>query len=392
MESSMTDTQLRVDAAEARGAAATFREIRQQPDVWRDAASIVADRRADIDAFLTPLLAEKNLRIIFTGAGTSAFIGGVVAPTVARATGRRVESIATTDLVSNPLHYLAEGVPTLLVSFARSGNSPESVAATRLTDQVLTRTHHLIITCNEEGSLAQEHAQRDSSLVLLMPARSNDAGFAMTSSFTSMMLSALLTFLGDAGDTIEALATAATRVIGDEWSRIERRAEDGVRRLVYLGSGPLASLAQESALKSLELTAGRVVSYHDSSLGFRHGPKAVLDDETLALVYISNDPYTRAYDLDMIAELREAVGPERVLTVGTDSAAGTEQSVILEGLTGTDDGYLAVAFIVVAQILALSFALQVGTTPDNPFPGGSVNRVVQGVRIHDLDGAANGDR
>jgi tagatose-6-phosphate ketose/aldose isomerase len=53
-------------------------------------------------------------------------------------------------------------------------------------------------------------------------------------------------------------------------------------------------------------------------------------------------------------------------------------------LAGIDDGYLAVAYVVVAQILALSFALEVGTTPDNPFPGGSVNRVVKGVRIHEL--------
>ena len=385
----MTDTKPSVDAdkAEASGAAATYREIRQQPEVWAEAASIVGHRRAEIDAFLSPLLEHKDLRIIFTGAGTSAFAGGVVAPTVAHATGRRVESIATTDLVSNPRHYLSEDVPTLLVSFARSGNSPESVAATRLADQLLDRAHHLIITCNEDGALAKEHQQRDTSLVLLMPARSDDAGFAMTSSFTCMMLSALLTFLGEAPDTINALATAAKRLIDDDWGRIERAAEEGVRRLVYLGSGPLSALAQESALKSLELTAGRIVSYHESSLGFRHGPKAVLDDETLVVVYISNNPYTRSYDLDIVSELREAVGRERVLSVASDHAVGEDGVVILEGLAGADDGYLSVAFVVVAQILALSFALRVGTTPDNPFPGGSVNRVVQGVRIHDLDDA-----
>ncbi|PZE30076.1 MULTISPECIES: SIS domain-containing protein [unclassified Curtobacterium] len=380
----MTDTQPHAtEHAVTAGAEATFREIRQQPAVWRDAAATLTDRRDEVDAFLGPLLALPDLRIVFTGAGTSAFAGGVVAPTIARATGRRVESIATTDLVSNPHHYLAEDVPTLLVSFARSGNSPESVAATQLADQVLAHTHHLVITCNADGDLARQHEQRDDSLVLHMPAASNDAGFAMTSSFTSMMLSALLVFLGDAPDRVTLLADAAQTVIDDRWPGIAALAEAGVRRLVYLGSGPLAALAQESALKVLELTAGRVVSYHDSSLGFRHGPKAVLDDETLAIVFPSTDPYTRGYDLDIVRELRSALGAERVLTVGALPGEDVD-GIALPGLETIDDGFLALVDIVAAQILALSFALQVGTTPDNPFPGGGVNRVVQGVRIHPL--------
>lgn len=385
----MTDTYAPTqDDPTAAGGGATFREIRQQPDVWREAAEIVARRRLDLDAFLAPLLARDDLRIVLTGAGTSAFAGGVVAPTLARATGRRVESIATTDIVSNPRHYLAEDVPTLLVSFARSGNSPESVAATRLADQVLREAHHLVVTCSAEGALARAHEESPRSLVLLMPDRADDAGFAMTSSFTSMMLSALLAFLGDAPRTVEALSSAASDVIDHEWADLQALAGDGVRRLVYLGSGPLAALAQEAALKSLELTAGGVVSYHDSSLGFRHGPKAVLDEETLAVVFVSNDAYTRAYDLDIIEELRGSLGTARVLPVAADGAAG-EGVVVLRGLAGVDDGYLAIADVVVAQILALSLALRVGTTPDNPFPGGDVNRVVQGVRIHDLPGTAS---
>ena len=376
----MNDIRTDTDTVDAT-ASHTDREIRQQPEVWQEAAALIRAARDDIDSFLQPLLQRKDLRVILTGAGTSAFAGGVVAPTVARATGRRVESIATTDLVSNPHHYLEPAVPTLLVSFACSGNSPESVAATRLADQVLGDASHLIITCNANGDLAREHADRPGSLVLTMPPRSDDAGFAMTSSFTSMMLSALLVFLGDDAGAVDALAHAASKVISSDWTRIADLARRGIGRLVYLGSGPLAALAQESALKSLELTAGRLVSYHDSSLGFRHGPKAVLDGHTLAVVYISNDPYTRSYDLDIVAELRSALDPSRVVSVAADEGA----DIVLPGLETVDDGYLAIADVVVAQILALSFALEAGITPDNPFPGGDVNRVVQGVHIHTLD-------
>jgi putative AgaS family sugar isomerase len=381
----MTDTEpLTEEDAVARGAEATFREIRQQPAVWSEAAEIVRSRRPELNAFLTPLLDRDDLRIILTGAGTSAFAGGIVAQTLTRALRRRVESIATTDLVSNPTQHLAEDVPTLLVSFARSGNSPESVAATRLADEVLSDVHHLVVTCNPDGALAQEQEHNADALVLVMPSRANDAGFAMTSSFTSMVLSALLVFLGDAPGTVDVLAAAARSVLDHEWGRVARLAGGNVKRVVFLGSGPLAALAQESALKLLELTAGRVVSYHDSPLGFRHGPKSVLDAETLAVVFLSDDPYTRSYDLDIVSELRDALEPARVLTVAAGPADGVD-ALVLPGVDGVDDGHLAVVYVVVAQILALSFALKVGTTPDNPFPGGSVNRVVQGVRIHSLN-------
>lgn len=43
--------------------------------------------------------------------------------------------------------------------------------------------------------------------------------------------------------------------------------------------------------------------------------------------------------------------------------------------------------MLLAQTLALAASLDHGMTPDNPFPGGEVNRVVQGVVIHALDAA-----
>lgn len=362
---------------------ATEREIAQQPEVWRETAELVAARRSAIDAFLAPLLAEPALRIVLTGAGTSAFVGEVAAPGLARRLRRRIESIATTDLVSAPLDRLAEDVPTLLVSFARSGNSPESLAATALADSVLRDVHHLVITCDASGRLFREHEGRQRSLVLLTPARANDAGFAMTSSFTSMLLSVLLVFLGDDPEAVEAVAGAAEQVLQAR-ERIQRLAERSAKRVVYLGSGPLTGLARESALKMLEITAGRVDTYFDSTLGFRHGPKAVLDERTLAVVYVSSDPYTRRYDEDMISELRAAIGDEAVVTVRAGAAASSSDWS-LAGLEGLDDGHLALPFVVVAQLLGLSTSVRDGVDPDNPFPGGSVNRVVQGVTIHPLE-------
>ena len=385
MSETLTST---TDRAAMPGAEFTTREIGQQPEVWQEAAANIEAEREQLDAFLRPLLDRADLRIVLAGAGTSAFVGGAAAPELSRQLSRRIEAVATTDLVSNPREYFAEDVPTLLVSFARSGNSPESVAATRLADQCLTEVSHLILTCDPAGQLNQEHQGRESSYVVLMPARSNDQGFAMTSSFTSMLLSVLLILGGDDRAAVDAVVGAASTIVQSGWDAVGALVEDRYERVVYLGSGPLTALARESALKLLELTAGAVVSYWDSALGFRHGPKSVLDERTLVVVFVSSDEYTRQYDLDILEELRAAVDPARVVAVDAEGlvTAGGRQ-VAVQGLDALSDSFLAAVYVVVAQILGLSFALAVGTTPDNPFPSGVVNRVVKGVRLHELPAA-----
>jgi tagatose-6-phosphate ketose/aldose isomerase len=361
---------------------ATYAEIRQQPGAWRAAAADLAARRAEVDAFLAPLLAEPALRIVLTGAGTSAFVGEIAAPTLTRILGRRVDAVATTDIVADPRGSFGEQLPTLVVSFARSGNSPESVAATRLADQVLDRVRHVVITCDAEGALAKEHAGTDRALVLTTPPQTNDTGFAMTSSFSTMLLTCLLTFLGDRPEAVDRLAAAADEILAIE-DRIDALLDAPTDRVVYLGSGAYEGLARESALKLLELTAGSVVSFFDSPLGFRHGPKAVFNDETLVIVYESGDPYTAQYDRDIVAELR-AVAPDRVVRIGA-TPAGDDTDIALATLAPLEDGFRAVAQIVFAQLLALHASVRAGCTPDNPFPGGAVNRVVQGVTVHPLE-------
>lgn len=369
------------------GADHTVAEITQQPAVWREVGAIVAAGRDRLDTFLEPLLAQRELRIVLTGAGTSAFAGEIVRAATARATGRRVDSVSTTDIVADPYACFPDDVPTLLVSFARSGDSPESVAATRIAEQVLTRVNHLVITCNVAGRLARAHGESAASHVLLMPAAANDQGFAMTSSLTSMVLASLLAFAALDTDDIEAPAAAAEHITAGGLDQaidtlLARRPE----RLVYLGgSSALKGLAQESALKLLELTGGALVASSESSLGFRHGPKSLLNNRTAVVVYVSNDPYTRRYDLDIITELRAGLPPGSVVAV-TASPEGVpgDDTWLLPKLTGADDAALALPAVAVAQLIALRSSLARGIRPDNPFPSGEVNRVVQGVTVHPL--------
>lgn len=367
-----------------RGATHTRQEIAQQPALWRQVSAGVAEARA----FVAPLVARPGLRVVLTGAGTSAFAGEVVAPALRRDLRCRVDAVATTDIVADPADCFSEDLPTLLVSFARSGDSPESVAATELADQVLSEVHHLVLTCNPDGQLARRYGSQSRARVVQMPNAANDQGFAMTSSFTSMMLAALLTFDPASGTGLaERLAGMVDDVMPAWDAQAEELAGRGYERVVYLGSGALKGLAQESALKVLELTAGRTIAMGDSPLAFRHGPKSVLDDRTLVVVYLSNDPYTRRYDLDLLAELRRSRGDRDVLAVTADHGDEVSASSrwLLPDSRDLSDPALALPAVVLAQLVALQFSMALGLAADNPFPSGEVNRVVQGVRIHPYD-------
>lgn len=361
---------------------ATHREVHQQPEAWRALHRVLRDRGPALRAFLDPLLARPDLRIVLTGAGTSAFVGDIAAAALRRPLRRRVDGVPTTDLVAEPRSVFCEPAPVLLVSFARSGDSPESVAAVHLADDLADElaldVHHLVITCHARGRLALDRTAADRSFVLLLPEQTHDTGFAMTSSFTTMLLAALCAFAPAHLDAVEQLARAATAVL-DRADTTGQWVDPPPQRVVFLGSGPLLGLAHEGALKVLELTAGRTAAFHDSPLGFRHGPKAIVDDRTLVVVLRSADPYTARYDDDIVAEL------------SADATARVEQ-LDVPGLDGLPDGLRAVALAVPVQLLALAASLAHGCTPDDPFPAGTVNRVVQGVRIHPLTAGGGGAR
>jgi tagatose-6-phosphate ketose/aldose isomerase len=374
---------------ESRGAAWTAREISQQPDVWTAVGALVSRERADLAPFLQPLLASPYLRIVLTGAGTSAYIGDCLAPALSARLRRRVEAIATTELLSGPDLRLPADGPTLLVSFARSGNSPESVAAVELAEQLLAgRVFHLVITCNPDGALARRTRGRPDARVLLMPEAANDRGLAMTSSFSAMLLAGALAFglIGD--DAPGRLAAAAAALLPQATAHAARLVARGFERVVYLGSNELRGLAAEAALKLLELTDGRVIAVSDSTLGFRHGPKTILNGRTLVVVLLSNDGYARAYDLDLLRELERECRAGGILALGarTDGVGGVE-SLIIPGMSDAADLEIAPLFVLFAQAFALLQSLALGLTPDRPDPAGTVNRVVQGVTIHPWNGA-----
>ncbi len=370
------------------GAEWTVREILQQPRVWREVAQLMASRASAIDAFLRPLVGRADMRVVLTGAGTSAFIGECLAPAIAARWNCRVEAVATTDMVACPDNWLLPLTPTLLVSFARSGNSPESVAAVELAQSVLPQCHHLIVTCSADGDLHRRAGELPNAHILLLPEETNDRSFAMTSSFSAMLLAAGLAFqvIGPDRAVLTGVGNAADAVLATWPARIEALLQLPFERVVFLGAGVLKGLARESALKLLELSDGNIVAVSDTPLGFRHGPKTIVNARTLVIMFVSNDPYRRRYDLDLLRELRADGIAMRVIAITAQAESGAENpdNFSLPALAGVPDLELCLLFVIFAQQLAVLKSLALGLSPDNPNAAGTVSRVVRGVTIYPL--------
>lgn len=372
----------------------TAKEIIQQPDTWRESVKNLIKNKIEIKSFIDSFLSKKEFRIILTGAGTSAFAGEVCEPYLTSLLNKRVEAIATTDLVASPKSYFIKDIPTLLVSFARSGNSPESVHAVNLATQLVDDLYQVVITCNENGKLAKNTVNDEKSLLLLMPPQTNDLGFAMTSSFTTMVLNAMAVFnidnIENFSSDVDKLSNSVNDFIENNIEKVTSLSNEDFERIVYLGSSTSKGIARESALKVLELTAGKVNASYDTPLGFRHGPKSVVDDNTVSVIYISNDEYTRQYDLDLAKEMLAHKKNDKVVIVGDnieeDILNKADYVFNVENINYTveNEVLLPLQQIIFGQMLSFLKSVNLGITPDNPCPTGEVNRVVQGVILHEL--------
>jgi tagatose-6-phosphate ketose/aldose isomerase len=371
------------DAIEARGGKWTAREIAQQPQMWLRVEKLLAAERTALQQFLAPVVDDPSARIVLTGAGTSAFVGQCLQPALAARLRCRVDAIATTDIVGAPHLSLKSTGPTLLVSFARSGNSPESVATLALAEQLLDNVRHLVVTCNADGELAVRTRNMRNAHLVLLPEATNDRGFAMTSSFTCMLLAAALVFGAIQPATVPRLARSAELLMEQMPSRAQQLVASSFERVIYLGSNELLGLAREAALKLLELTDGRIATLAESTLGFRHGPKSMVDGNTLVIVMLSNAAYTRAYDVDLLEELHRDGRAGSILALsGRAGGRLPGEHLLFVGMDGASDIELSLLHVIVAQCYAFSESLARGLTPDVPNTAGVVNRVVKGVTIY----------
>jgi tagatose-6-phosphate ketose/aldose isomerase len=377
------------------GAVHTPREIHQQPFIWRDTVKRFTEKREEILAVVQKSKAlTANGRIVMTGAGTSDYVGKSVEAAMRGMLKAEARAVPSTDIVTHPELAFLPKKSYLLVNFARSGNSPESVGSFRFANEVATNVQHLAITCNDKGKLAQfAREMPDKAYAFILHEKSNDESLAMTSSFSGMVVAGLaLSYIKKYRKFVtlsERMAKAGERVLTKYSNLAQKIAAMDFKRIVYMGSGSLFGAATESGLKIQEMTSGDVISKVESFVGLRHGPQAVIHDDTVVVAYVSSDPYVRRYELDLLRENREKKLGMRTVVVcaqGDDELAGYADDVVEvepRGKNKLPDYLRPPVDNCFGQMLGMFKSMALGYSPDSPSKTGVIHRVVEGISVYD---------
>jgi tagatose-6-phosphate ketose/aldose isomerase len=362
----------------------TLREILQQPSTWLDSAERMIAKSPDLSRRM-----EGIRSLVLTGSGSSEYAGACVRLVLQNALGVSAQTIGGGALLTHGSRAVPPERPALMISLARSGDSPESVAAVSLMLDMEPLVRHLVITCNQQGRLATTYWNDPRVEVIALDERTNDRSLVMTSSFTNMVLAArglgLLQFPDRYRALSRNLSKRAERLLETRFPVLASVAARDFSRVLFLGSGSRHGAARESALKMLEMTAGRVVAMSETYLGLRHGPMSLVHSNTLVVCFLSSDPQVRAYESDLIRELsRKQLGLGKLIfgeRIPPDLAGATDVLVECEGASLEDEDW-PVLDVIVGQILAFFRCRKEGLHPDSPSSDGVINRVVQNFALH----------
>jgi tagatose-6-phosphate ketose/aldose isomerase len=380
---------------EARGIQYTPREILQQPASWRKTFQIFQERQSDLRQFLIESgfdlrKSSGNPTVFLVGAGSSDYVGRALTYLLRRMWGCEVWTVPSTDLLTNLEDLVFSEHKYLWISFSRSGDSSEGLAVIEAAIERYPQVRHLLVTCNESGRMAQICARRpECAYWVALDQSVNDRGLAMTSSYTNMVVAgqclAHLHSLPSYGETISVLCEAGERFLERVQETAPLMAEEEFSKACFVGSGVLHAVAQESALKLLEMTAGKIQTMSESTLGLRHGPMSALDRNTLFVSYLSGDKRRRHYELDLLEEInRKKLGKWRAVVTpdSIDPLDHLVDNVFSLQVPNLRDEYRAPLDVMLAQSLGLFSSLKLGLQPDCPSPNGAISRVVSHVNIY----------
>jgi tagatose-6-phosphate ketose/aldose isomerase len=378
-----------------RGLEHTPREIWQQPESWSKTYERCRDRRAELNDVLRRAgIGRGNTSsptVYLVGAGTSDYTGRALAPLLRRRWSCEVWPIPSTTLLTEFEEFHLPGKEYLWISFSRSGESPEGVA---LLEQALDRhreIRHLVITCNSQGPMAQLCLRhQDRAVALVLDEAVNDRGLAMTSSFTNMVLAGQCVghLEDDAqfGEVVARLCETGRRFLSAAAEAAAAITLLGCTRTCFVGAGVLRAVADESALKVVELSAGKVTTMAETPLGLRHGPLSSVDGQTLFVAFLSSEARRRGYELDLLREIdRKHLG--RVRAVVTASGSDDVSSLVdyclsLDCGANFSDQYRPVLDVMLSQLIGLFASMRCGLKPDQPSPNGTITRVVAPIKLY----------
>ena len=346
----------------------SFREITTQAASWQGALDAVGRQRSALEALLD---AHRDREHLYIGCGSTHYLALFAAPYTQALTGRPCRAAPSSEVTWQTGTLLAPGARPLVVALSRSGETSETImAVNRLRER---GCEALTISCYDDTDLS-----RASSLTVAIP-EGREESFAQTRSFAGMLIASQAVAALAAGDTglladLARLPGLAERLIARAAPLDERIGQDeAIKRITYLGSGPLYGLASEATVKMKEMSLSLAEPYH--FMEFRHGPMSLVDREHLVVALLSEG--MREYELGVFDDLRQR-GARLVVVGNRLGDLPGEFEAVLDLEADLPERACPVLYLPFVQLLAYYRAIGRGLDPDRP------RNVVMAIR---LDGA-----
>jgi tagatose-6-phosphate ketose/aldose isomerase len=212
----------------------------------------------------------------------------------------------------------------------------------------------------------------------------------MTSSFSNMVLAGQcvghLDDLPQFGDAVARMSEAGREFLPAAADTAAAITMLGCTRTCFVGAGVLRGVADECALKVVELSAGKVTTMAESPLGLRHGPLSSVDGQTAFVAFLSNEASRRGYELDLLREIdRKRLGRVRAVVSARgneDVSSLADYSLSLNLAADFPDLYRPALDVMLGQLIGLFASMRSGLKPDRPSPDGTITRVVAPIKLY----------
>lgn len=257
----------------------TYREIMSQIDAWKDALQTILAKQADI---LKLWQQGQYEHIVVTGCGSTYYLALTAASLLQAKTGVFARAVPASELLLHPESIYVANKRTLLITVSRSGVTTETVQVAQ--DFVAQKRGDVMaVSCYSDKPLNL------SATLNLVAHQGQEVSVAQTRSFSSMLV--MIELLGRvlAGELLEST------IFDDVQHTFVEEALDfsnsfvspeRFKRYFYLGSGPRYGLVAEAMLKMKEMSLTNAEAFH--TLEFRHGPKSMIDAETVVIGLLSD--------------------------------------------------------------------------------------------------------
>ena len=261
----------------------TFKEIGTQVESWR---KIFAKLNSEITILVNKLFSKNYDEIILFGCGSSYNLAISSSFYTNTLTKYRTSAVPSSELIFNTNTYINPNKEYLLVGFSRSGETTETInVLEKLKNE--NNINSLVFTCSENNSL--KNIANNSFYC----EGSEEKSIVMTKSFSSMLFAysiLIAKFIDDALllNEFNSLITYMDNKISLLFEDVKRYVNQyNYEKLFILGTGFNYGLAVESDLKTKEMTQIPSYSYYNAE--FNHGPRALLDENSLILFLTLNE-------------------------------------------------------------------------------------------------------